>query len=99
MVLFVFLFLFQARNLMGRMREGDLALFYHSNCKDPGVVGVVEVCSTGWAVCTRKHAELMQVAFSIYFGFPCVFVHCCVRMYVVCYTGCSATCICQAYPM
>jgi predicted RNA-binding protein with PUA-like domain len=34
---------YEARNLMGRMREGDLALFYHSNCKDPGVVGVVEV--------------------------------------------------------
>lgn len=33
-----------ARNHMRRMRVGDRALFYHSSCKAPGVVGVVEVC-------------------------------------------------------
>ncbi|OLL25018.1 Thymocyte nuclear protein 1 [Neolecta irregularis DAH-3] len=25
------------------MKKGDLAFFYHSNCKNPGIVGVVEV--------------------------------------------------------
>lgn len=35
---------YQARNFMrDEMRVGDLGLFYHSNCKDVGVVGVVEI--------------------------------------------------------
>lgn len=34
---------YQARNFMQAMRLGDLALFYHSNCAEPGVVAVVEV--------------------------------------------------------
>lgn len=35
---------YQARNFMrDEMRRGDLALFYHSNCDLPGVVGIVEV--------------------------------------------------------
>lgn len=25
------------------MKSGDLAFFYHSNCKEPGIVGVMEV--------------------------------------------------------
>jgi predicted RNA-binding protein with PUA-like domain len=25
------------------MRQGDLAFFYHSNCKTPGIVGVMEI--------------------------------------------------------
>eukprot|EP00397_Hematodinium_sp_SG-2012_P063096 GEMP01086425.1.p1 GENE.GEMP01086425.1~~GEMP01086425.1.p1 ORF type:complete len:136 (+),score=37.93 GEMP01086425.1:268-675(+) len=32
-----------ARNLMRSMRVGDKAFFYHSNCKTPGIVGLVEV--------------------------------------------------------
>ena len=35
---------YQARNFMrDEMRLGDLGLFYHSNCADVGVVGVVEI--------------------------------------------------------
>lgn len=35
---------YQARNFMWReMREGELALFYHSNAKPPGVAGVARV--------------------------------------------------------
>ena len=35
---------YQARNLMrDEMKKGDLGFFYHSSCKIPGVVGVVEV--------------------------------------------------------
>jgi len=34
---------YQARNYMQEMKKGDYALFYHSNCEDPGVVGVAEV--------------------------------------------------------
>ncbi|KAJ5090604.1 High mobility group HMG-I/HMG-Y [Penicillium argentinense] len=32
-----------ARNLMRDMKKGDYALFYHSNCKTPGVVGAMEI--------------------------------------------------------
>ncbi|MFK7861448.1 MAG: EVE domain-containing protein [Granulosicoccus sp.] len=35
---------YQARNLMrDQMRKGDLGFFYHSSCKVPGIVGVVEI--------------------------------------------------------
>ncbi|MEM6295691.1 MAG: EVE domain-containing protein [Myxococcota bacterium] len=37
---------YQARNNMRAMNIGDLVLFYHSNAKPPGVVGVAEVCKT-----------------------------------------------------
>lgn len=35
---------YQARNFMrDQMKKGDLAFFYHSNCKIPGIVGIVEI--------------------------------------------------------
>eukprot|EP00922_Rhytidocystis_sp_ex-Travisia-forbesii_P024029 GHVS01035296.1.p1 GENE.GHVS01035296.1~~GHVS01035296.1.p1 ORF type:complete len:166 (-),score=25.31 GHVS01035296.1:284-781(-) len=34
---------YQARNIMCQMKCGDKALFYHSNCKDPGIVGIVTI--------------------------------------------------------
>ena len=38
---------YQARNFMrDTMKIGDKVLFYHSNCKPPGIVGLAEVCST-----------------------------------------------------
>ncbi len=37
---------YQARNFMrDDMEKGDLVLFYHSNCKQPGVVGIAEIVS------------------------------------------------------
>ncbi|KAF4701477.1 Thymocyte nuclear protein 1, partial [Perkinsus olseni] len=33
---------YQARNLMREMKVGDRGFFYHSNCKPPGIVGIVE---------------------------------------------------------
>lgn len=36
---------YQARNLMrDGMRAGDSVFFYHSQCKQPGIVGLMEVC-------------------------------------------------------
>ncbi len=36
---------YQARNLMrDEMRVGDPIFFYHSMCKQPGIVGLMEVC-------------------------------------------------------
>ena len=35
---------YQARNFMrDQMKVGDKAFFYHSNCDEPGIVGIVEV--------------------------------------------------------
>jgi predicted RNA-binding protein with PUA-like domain len=35
---------YQARNMMrDDMKAGDQAFFYHSNCKEPGIVGIMEV--------------------------------------------------------
>lgn len=37
---------YQARNFMrDKMQVGDLAYFYHSSCKNPGVVGTVAIAS------------------------------------------------------
>ena len=35
---------YQARNFMrDQMRRGDQAFFYHSNCAEPGIVGIVRI--------------------------------------------------------
>ncbi len=35
---------FQARNFMReQMHKGDQAFFYHSNCAEPGIVGIVKI--------------------------------------------------------
>lgn len=39
---------YQARNHMRAMAVGDLALFYHSNAKPPGVAGVMRICKTAY---------------------------------------------------
>jgi predicted RNA-binding protein with PUA-like domain len=40
---------FQARNFMrDQMRRGDLAFFYHSNCDEPGIVGIVKIVKEGY---------------------------------------------------
>ena len=37
---------YQARNFMrDKMNKGDQAFFYHSNCKEPGIVGIMEIVS------------------------------------------------------
>ncbi|MEL1266074.1 EVE domain-containing protein [Pseudoxanthomonas putridarboris] len=39
---------YQARNFMRSMQVGDGVLFYHSNCKEPGVVGTAAVASAAY---------------------------------------------------
>ncbi len=34
---------YQARNFMRKMNIGDIAFFYHSNCKPPAIVGLMKV--------------------------------------------------------
>ena len=38
---------YQARNFMRSMQVGDQAFFYHSNCKPPSIVGLMEVTKIG----------------------------------------------------
>ena len=40
---------YQARNMMrDEMKVGDLVLYYHSNAKPPGVVGIARVCKEAY---------------------------------------------------
>lgn len=40
---------YQARNMLKNdMRKGHLAFFYHSSCKQPGIVGIVEIVREGY---------------------------------------------------
>lgn len=40
---------YQARNMMrDTMKIGDQVFFYHSNCKVPGIVGIMEVVKEGY---------------------------------------------------
>ena len=40
---------YQARNFMrDEMKKGDLAFFYHSNCEEPAIVGVIEIVREGY---------------------------------------------------
>lgn len=34
---------YQARNFMRQMKVGQLAFFYHSNCKEPGIAGLMKI--------------------------------------------------------
>lgn len=40
---------FEARNLMKEMSIGDKVLFYHSNCKNPGIAGFAQVYKEAYA--------------------------------------------------
>lgn len=40
---------FQARNFMrDQMQKGDQAFFYHSNCAEPGIVGIMRIHKTAY---------------------------------------------------
>lgn len=44
---------YQARNMMrDDMELGDLIFFYHSNCKEAGIVGIMTVAKEGYADAT-----------------------------------------------
>lgn len=38
----------EARNHLQTMKAGDRAFFYHSNCKQPGIAGIVEIVREGY---------------------------------------------------
>lgn len=40
---------YQARNFMrDQMKKGDQVFFYHSNCKQPGIVGIAEIAKEAY---------------------------------------------------
>lgn len=45
---------YQARNFMrDQMRVGDKVFFYHSSCKEPGIVGIAEVSKPAYPDATQ----------------------------------------------
>lgn len=50
----------QARNFLRAMKLGQQAFFYHSNCKEPGVVGIVKV-SASFPFCVSKGVEKAEI--------------------------------------
>ncbi|ALP51963.1 EVE domain-containing protein [Candidatus Tenderia electrophaga] len=49
---------YQARNMMrDEMKKGDQVFFYHSNCKEPGIVGIAEVVKEGYPDFTAWNPE------------------------------------------
>ncbi|KAF0206533.1 MAG: hypothetical protein FD173_23 [Gallionellaceae bacterium] len=45
---------YQARNFMrNQMGIGDGVLFYHSNCKQPGIAGIAKVCALAYPDTTQ----------------------------------------------
>ncbi len=49
---------YQARNFMrDEMQKSELGFFYHSNCKVPGIVGIVEITKTAFPDHTAFDSE------------------------------------------
>ena len=49
---------YQARNMMrDEMQVGDKAFFYHSNCAEPGIVGIVQIVKAGYPDVTALDPE------------------------------------------
>ena len=48
---------YQARNFLRQMVAGDEALFYHSNCKVPGIVGQMTIGRGGYPDPTQFNPE------------------------------------------
>lgn len=47
----------EARNNMRKMKIGDLAFFYHSNCRDPGIAGLVQIVKEAYPDHTQFDSE------------------------------------------
>ncbi|RYY78367.1 MAG: EVE domain-containing protein [Moraxellaceae bacterium] len=48
---------YQARNFLRQMKAGDKAFFYHSNCKVPGIVGMMSIVQGGYPDPTQFNPE------------------------------------------
>ena len=51
---------YQARNMMrNEMKPGDLAFFYHSNCKEPGIAGIMKIVREAYPDSTAYDPDAM----------------------------------------
>ena len=48
---------YQARNFLRAAAVGDLVLFYHSNCADPGIAGVAKISQAAFTDPTQFDAK------------------------------------------
>lgn len=49
---------YQARNMLrDEMRVGDRVFFYHSSCKEPGIVGIMKIARAGYPDATASNPE------------------------------------------
>ncbi|PCI37264.1 MAG: EVE domain-containing protein [Thiotrichales bacterium] len=48
---------YQARNFMKAMQKGDKVFFYHSNCKEPSIVGTAKVVTTAYPDFTAQDPD------------------------------------------
>ncbi len=49
---------YQARNMMrDQMQVGDQVFFYHSNCAEPGIVGIMQVAKAGYPDVTAQDPD------------------------------------------
>ena len=49
---------YQARNMMrDEMRVGDKAFFYHSNCEEPGIVGIMTIVKAAYPDSTMYNPD------------------------------------------
>lgn len=48
---------FKARNIIRAMRPGQRCFFYQSNCKTPGIVGIVEIAAAAYPDHTQFEAN------------------------------------------
>ena len=49
---------YQARNMMrDEMKTGDQVFFYHSNCKEPGIVGIARIVREGYPDYTAQDPD------------------------------------------
>jgi predicted RNA-binding protein with PUA-like domain len=49
---------YQARNFMrDQMKVGDLAFFYHSSCREPGIAGICKIASAAYPDATQFEAR------------------------------------------
>lgn len=49
---------YQARNMLrDQMQVGDQVFFYHSNCAEPGIVGIMEIVRAGYPDVTAQDPD------------------------------------------
>ena len=54
---------YQARNFLRQMKKGDMAFFYHSNCKVAGIVGLMRIVRSAMILLLTKNTVIGYLIF------------------------------------